>query len=175
MSTVQRKVFEQLKSFMARITFNKKYIFAGLVKKPHTGGNSRKPQGQLCSTGPGPAPLPPTRRRGRGFSPGIVFTPPQAWSQSSDISDSRERSVLRTLPSHLHQVLSPTAADSSLYGKNGNLSHGHDGWMLASRAEANASDAPKRTPALAQRNKIRDLWPQTQHSPNCLLAQAALC
>lgn len=51
MSTVQRKVFEQLKSFMVRITFNKKYIFAGLVKKPHAGGNSRKPQGQARSSG----------------------------------------------------------------------------------------------------------------------------
>lgn len=51
MSTVQRKVFEQLKSFMVRITFNKKYIFAGLVKKPQAGGNSGKAQGQPRSSG----------------------------------------------------------------------------------------------------------------------------
>lgn len=55
MSTVQRKVFEQLKSFMVRITFNKKYIFAGLVKKPQAGRNSGKAQGQPCSSGEEPA------------------------------------------------------------------------------------------------------------------------
>lgn len=42
MSTVQRKVFEQLKSFMVRITFNKKYIFAELAKEPQAGRNSGK-------------------------------------------------------------------------------------------------------------------------------------
>lgn len=51
MSTVQRKVFEQLKSFTVRITFNKKYIFAGLVKKPQAGGNSGKAQGHPRSSG----------------------------------------------------------------------------------------------------------------------------
>lgn len=58
MSMVQRKVFEQLKSFMVRITFNKKYVFAGLVKKPQAGGNSGK------------APVPPGRSQwgaGRGL------------------------------------------------------------------------------------------------------------
>lgn len=42
MSMVQRKVFEQLKGFMVRITFNKKYIFAGLTKEPQAGRNSGK-------------------------------------------------------------------------------------------------------------------------------------
>lgn len=42
MSMIQRKVFEQLKSFMVRITFNKKYIFAGLAKEPQAGRNSGK-------------------------------------------------------------------------------------------------------------------------------------
>lgn len=80
MSTAQRKVFEQLKSFMARITFNKKYIFAGLVKKPHTGGDSRKPQGQLCSGGQGGQQgqaqphCPPAGGR-EGTAPHVLYSP----------------------------------------------------------------------------------------------------
>lgn len=61
---VQRKVFEQLKGFMVRITFNKKYIFAGLTKEPQAGRNSGKApiplggargeqgEGSLCSLAP---------------------------------------------------------------------------------------------------------------------------
>jgi len=81
MSTVQRKVFEQLKSFMVRITFNKKYIFAGPVKKPQAGGNSGKAQGQPRSSreepvgsGERPPHAAPVHRRNRermfeGFFP----------------------------------------------------------------------------------------------------------
>lgn len=111
-----------------------------------------------------PSPTAPQQEEGKGLLPRYCIHPPsQTWSQRSDISDSRELSVtvLITLPSGLYQVLSPTAADFSLYGKDGDLSHGHDGWMSASRTEANTSDAPKRTPAVIQRSKIRDLWPQT--------------
>lgn len=66
MSTVQRKVFDQFQSFMVRITFNKKYIFAGLVKKPQAGRNSGKapvPPGRSPWAGGTGLPMPPWHAR----------------------------------------------------------------------------------------------------------------
>lgn len=41
---------------MVRITFNKKYIFAGLLQKPQAGGDSGKARGQPVPGERGPHP-----------------------------------------------------------------------------------------------------------------------